>query len=83
MRYDPRTQGVDVLPAPVIAHFPQGRGQRQLPGISARSGMDYAPTRDPQLRHYAKLPAGGGGVYVTEVVPNSPAAKAGSEGPAT
>ncbi len=76
MRYDPRTQSVDVLPAPVIAHFLKdvdGGGYQGFPGI----GFDHAPLRDPQLRHYAKLPTGSGGVYVTEVVPNSPAAKAG------
>ena len=39
--------------------------------------METAPTRDPQLRHFAKLPAGTGGVYVTDVAPDGPAAKAG------
>ena len=76
MRYDPRTQSVDVLPAPVIAHFLKDVDSGSYQGFP-RIGMDHAPLRDPQLRHYANLPAGSGGVYVTEVVPNSPAAKAG------
>ena len=76
MRYDPRTQGVDVLPAPVIAHFLKDYDDGNYQGFP-RAGMDYAPTRDPQLRHYAKLPASGGGVYVTDVVRDGPAAKAG------
>ena len=76
MRYDPRTQGVDVLPAPVIAHFLKDYDDGNYQGFP-RAGMDYAPTRDPQLRHYAKLPAGGGGVYVTDVAHDGPAAKAG------
>ena len=76
MRYDPRTQGVDVLPAPVIAHFLKDYDDGHYQGFP-RAGMDYAPTRDPQLRHYAKLPANGGGVYVTDVVRDGPAAKAG------
>ncbi len=76
MRYDPRTQSVDVLPAPVIAHFLKDVDSGSYQGFP-RIGLDHAPLRDPQLRHYAKLPAGSGGVYVTEVVPNGPAAKAG------
>jgi hypothetical protein len=75
MRYDPRTQELDVLPAPVIEHFLKdvdGGGYHGFP----RAGMEYAPTRDPQFRHYAKLPAGGG-VYVTDVAKDSPAGQAG------
>ncbi len=76
MRFDPRTQSVDVLPAPVIAHFLKDVDSGSYQGFP-RVGLEQSPLRDPQLRHYAKLPAGSGGVYVTEVVPNSPAAKAG------
>ena len=76
MRYDPRNQNVDVLPAPVIAHFIKDVDDGSYQGFP-HLGMETAPTRDPQLRHYAKLPAGTGGVYVTEVVPDGPAAKAG------
>ena len=76
MRYDPRAQSVDVLPAPVIEHFLKDVGDGSYQGFP-RAGMDYAPTRDPQLRHYAKLPASGGGVYVTDVVAHGPAAEAG------
>ncbi len=76
MRYDPRSQSVDVLPAPVIAHFLKDAGDGTYNGFP-RAGMEYAPTRDPQLRHYAKLPASGGGVYVTDVQANGPAAEAG------
>ena len=76
MRYDPRNQNVDVLPAPVIAHFLKDVDSGSYQGFP-HLGMETAPTRDPQLRHYAKLPAGSGGVYVTEVAPDGPAAKAG------
>ena len=76
MRYDPRTQAVDVLPAPLIAHFLKDFDDGHYEGFP-RAGMEYAPTRDPQLRHYAKLPATGGGVYVTDVIRDGPAAKAG------
>ena len=76
MRYDPRNQNVDVLPAPVIQHFLKDVDDGTYQGFP-RLGMETAPTRDPQLRHYAKIPAGGGGVYVTDVVPDGPAEKAG------
>ena len=76
MRYDPRTQGVDVLPAPVIDHFLKDVASGSYQGFP-RAGMEFSPTRDPQLRHYAKLPVGGGGVYVTDVVRNGPAAHGG------
>ncbi len=76
MRYDPRSQSVDVLPAPVIEHFLKDVGDGTYNGFP-RAGMEYAPTRDQQLRHYAKLPASGGGVYVTDVLAHGTAAEAG------
>ena len=76
MRYDPRNQNVDVLPAPVIQHFLKDMDEGGYQGFP-RLGMETAPTRDPQLRHYAKVPSGAGGVYVTDVAPDGPAAKAG------
>jgi hypothetical protein len=39
--------------------------------------MATAALRDPQLRRYAGLTNGTGGVYVTEIIPGSPAEKAG------
>jgi S1-C subfamily serine protease len=76
MRYDPRTQSVDVLAAPVIGHFLKDVDDGGYQGFP-RLGVEYGPTRDPQLRHYAKMPAGTGGVYVTEVAKDGPADKAG------
>lgn len=76
MRFDPRSQNVDVLPAPIIEHFLKDVDDGNYQGFP-KLGMETAPTRDPQLRHYAKLAAGTGGVYVTDVAPNGPAAKAG------
>ncbi len=76
MRYDPRTQELDVLPAPVIAHFLKDAEGGSYHGFP-HAGMEYSPTRDPQLRQYAKLPAGDGGVYLTDVAKDSPAGKAG------
>jgi S1-C subfamily serine protease len=77
MRYDPRTQEVDVLPAPVIGHFLKDADSGTYHGFP-HAGMEYAPTRDPQLRQYADVKAGGG-VYVTDVAKDSPAGKAGMQ----
>lgn len=75
MRYDPRTQSVDVLPAPVIDHFLKDADSGSYRGFP-RIGLEFAPMRDPQLRHYAKAPAGGG-VYVSEIIHDGPAEQAG------
>jgi hypothetical protein len=76
MRYDPRTQTADVVPAPVIHHFLQAAGTEPYAGFP-RAGLTFSDTRDPQLRAYAKLPDGQGGAYVTKVLPGSPAEAAG------
>ena len=83
MRYDPRGQTLDVLPGPVIAHFlkdfaDHGEDGARYAGFPA-AGMEYSPTRDPQLRAYAKLPpeANNRGIYVTSVESRGPAATAG------
>jgi S1-C subfamily serine protease len=76
MRYDPRTQTADVVPAPVIHHFLQAAGTEPYAGFP-RAGLTFSDTRDPQLRAFAKLPNGTGGAYITKVLPGSPAADAG------
>ena len=83
MRYDPRGQTLDVLPGPVIAHFlrdfaDHGEDGARYAGFPA-AGLEYSPTRDPQLRAYAKLPpeANNRGIYLTSVDPRGPAAAAG------
>lgn len=77
MRYDPRSQSADAIPAPVIAHFLKDATGKSYGGFP-RAGMDYSGMRDPQLRHYAGLNGNpGGGVYITAVQKGSPADKAG------
>lgn len=76
MRYEPRTQTADVIPAPVIEHFLQAAAKEPYAGFP-RAGLGYADTRDPQLRRFAKLPEGNGGAYITRITPGSPAEKAG------
>lgn len=74
-RYDPRGQTADLIPEPVIAHFLKEVADGNYQGFP-RAGVAFAPTRDPQLRKYLGLTENGG-VYVTDVLPDSPADKAG------
>lgn len=76
MRYDPRTQTADVVPAPVIGRFLAAAGTESYAGFP-RAGLAFSDTRDPQLRRFAALPEGVGGAYITKVVPGSPAEAAG------
>ena len=77
MRFDSRTQNIDVVPKPVIEHFLKAAEKRPYGGFP-KAGINFAATRDPQLRRFAGLPKDiSGGVYVTDVVDGSPAAKAG------
>jgi len=78
MRYDPRSQTIDAIPAPVIRHFLAAAKKQPYVGFP-RAGLSFAPLRDPQLRHYAgdnDSPASGG-VYITAVEPGGPAEQAG------
>lgn len=77
LRYDPRSQLMDVIPAPIIAHFLKDADSGNYRGFPS-VGFDYFPTRDPQLRKYASETGNNnGGVYVTGVEPGSAGQNAG------
>lgn len=76
MRYDGRSQTVDAISSPVIAHFLTEAGRDHYEGFP-HLGLSFSPTRDPQLRRYLKLDEGNGGIYVTGLDPNGSAARAG------
>ncbi|MFN2540545.1 MAG: PDZ domain-containing protein [Chthoniobacterales bacterium] len=76
LRYDPRAQLVDAIPAPIIAHFLKDAEKQPYEGFPS-AGFSFFPTRDPQLRVFAGETGKPAGVYVTRVEPNMPAAKAG------
>ncbi len=76
LRFDQRTQVVDAIPAPIIAHFLKDAETQHYQGF-ASAGFGFFPTRDPQLRKYAEQTGKAAGVYVTSIDPSSPAAKAG------
>src|SRR6478672_8012325 len=74
LRYDPRSQLIDAIPAPIITHFlkeAEGEHYRGFPAV----GFSFFPTKDPQLRKYAGQTGKPGGVYITNVEPNMPAMK--------
>jgi S1-C subfamily serine protease len=76
LRYDPRSQVLDAIPAPIIAHFLKEADTQNYRGFPS-GGFSFFPTRDPQLRTYAGQTGKPAGVYVTSVEPNTPAIKAG------
>jgi PDZ domain len=76
LRYEPRTQVLDAIPAPIIAHFLKDADTQNYRGFPS-AGVTFVPTRDPDLRKYAGYTGKPAGVYVSAVQPNMPAAKAG------
>lgn len=76
LRFDPRTQVLDAIPAPIIAHFLKDAETQKYRGFPS-AGFGFFPTRDPQLRAFAGQTGKAAGVYVTSVEPDMPAAKAG------
>src|SRR5438045_9415725 len=66
LRYDPRSQLMDAIPAPIIAHFLKDAAKPNYGGFPT-VGFDFFPTRDPQLRKDAGESGNGGGGYVTGI----------------
>ena len=76
LRYDPRSQLLDAIPAPVILHFLKDADSGHYRGFPS-AGFAFFPTRDPELRQFAGQTGKPAGVYVTSIEPNSPAMNAG------
>src|SRR5438270_13403491 len=76
LRYDQRTQVVDAIPAPIIAHFLKDAEKQPYDGFPS-AGFGFFLTRDPQLRKFADGTGKPAGVYVTGVDPHSAAANEG------
>jgi S1-C subfamily serine protease len=76
LRYDPRSQVLDAIPAPIITHFLKEAETQHYRGFPS-GGFSFFPTRDPQLRIYAGQTGKPAGVFITSVEPNSPAMKSG------
>ncbi len=76
MRYDARSQVADLVSPPTIQHFLKDAADGTYEGFP-RAGMSFATLRDPMLRRHAGLQDGEQGIYITEIVPGSPAEKGG------
>ena len=76
LRYDSRSQLLDAIPAPIITHFLKEAESQNYRGFPS-AGFSFFPTRDPELRQFAAEKGKGGGVYVTNVEPGTPAMKSG------
>ncbi len=76
MGYEGQSNNANIIPAPVIRHFLKDLADGRSDGFP-RAGYAFSPTRDPAFRRYAKIPADvQGGIYITEVLKDGPAAKA-------
>ena len=77
MSYEAQSNNANIIPAPIIQHFLKDAADAKYDGFP-RAGYAFSPMRDPALRRFAKIPADTkGGIYITEVVKDSPAAKGG------
>jgi hypothetical protein len=76
MRYDPRTQTADIIPAPLIKRFLKESGKPGYAGL-ARAGLTWESVRGSTLREWLGTEPGTGGVYVTSVDREGPAEMAG------
>lgn len=77
MRFDNNSKNTELVPTPVIEHFLKDAADGKYDGFP-RAGMGFSSTRDPMFRRYLGLnEQTPGGVYVTQVLKDSPAAKAG------
>jgi S1-C subfamily serine protease len=77
MGYDAQSNNANIIPAPVIQHFLKDNASGHYQGFP-KVGYAYSPTRDPALRRFAKIPdTVSGGVYITDVLKDAPAALSG------
>ena len=76
MRYDPASNIMECVSAPVARHFLRDVADGTYQGF-AKSGMSFSATRDPQFRNYLKISEIKGGVYVSSVLKDGPADQAG------
>ncbi len=74
--YDSSARTAILIPSPVIRHFLDDLADGSYGGFPV-AGFLTATIRDPQFRRYLGMGSGDPGVYVAQVLPGGPAAKAG------
>ncbi len=76
LSYSAKDQVAQILPGKIIQRFLDDAKDGNYEGFPG-FGVKTSSTLDRQLRSYLKLPDNDGGVYVSAVLPNSSAEKAG------
>lgn len=76
LRYDTSSNLLDLIPSPVVEHFLRDTLRKPYEGFP-RLGLAWASTKDPQLRRYLGIAPFKGGVLLTQMLPDGPAARAG------
>ena len=74
--YDSKDQICDVISVDIISAFLKDAESGKYEGFPSL-GIATTTTEDPHFRGWLKLPENKGGIYVTRVLPNGSAAKAG------
>ena len=74
--YDKSGRTATLIPSPVIEHFLADLADGEYRGFP-EMGFGTSAIRDPQVRRYLGMANGEPGVYVEQVIPGSPAEKAG------
>ena len=76
MRYDPKSQAADIIPAPLIERFLKESKNPGYQGLG-RAGLIWEEIRGTTLREWLGAGKEHGGVYITWVQPGGAADKAG------
>lgn len=76
MRYDPKIQTADIIPAPLIERFLKESAKPDFEGLG-RAGLAWDVVRGATLHEWLGRTNDHNGVYVTWVEPDGPAEKAG------
>lgn len=74
--YDSKDQLCDVISIDIVSAFLEDAKNGSYEGFPSL-GIGATTTEDPHFRSWLKLPEDGGGLYVTRVLPEGSAAKAG------
>lgn len=76
--YDSEDQVCEIMPSSVIQLFLEDAADGAYAGFPSL-GVSVSTTDDPHFRHWLKLPDDGGGIYLSKIRKDGPAAKAGAK----
>jgi len=76
--YDSEDQVCEIMPSSVIQLFLEDAADGAYAGFPSL-GVSVSTTDDPHFRRWLKLPDDGGGIYLSKIRKDGPAAKAGAK----